>query len=280
MIQMKILVVGLLVPMACSMPPKRLTLSAVKSKTEAVAEMESAFARSEETHLRSMDGISKSLTLPKAMDALQQGGFSKRISNLIVGGKNLRTGSIGVANGFGGLDGARKLLNDMIFESMSKYDAEIAKCTDYYAKQCALMEIARGQISAANFIAATARGLILDSQYNINKCELSIPETKAELKEHNANCKNELAALNKRLKIVMGDIAVMTMILKMSDCDAKGFVQRQTILRCEDEVKHCHFFKFKDGALSDQVKQFQDPAAKATLGQTFADLFDDHQNDV
>lgn len=60
-------------------------------------------------------------------------------------------------------------------------------------------------ISAANFIAANSRALILDAQYNINKCEVSIPELKQELKEHNLKCKNELHKLNTRLKIVMGD---------------------------------------------------------------------------
>ena len=76
------------------------------------------------------------------------------------------------------------MLNDMIDESMSKYDAEIAKCTDFYSKQCALMEIARGAIAAANFVAANSRMLILDAQYNINKCEVAIPEVKLELKQH------------------------------------------------------------------------------------------------
>merc|ERR1719155_147040 len=94
--------------------------------------------------------------------------------------------------GYAGLDGARKMLNDMIFESMSKYDAEIAKCTEFYATQCALMEVARGAIAAANYVAANSRALILDAQANINKCEVAIPETKLELKQHNLKCKNEL----------------------------------------------------------------------------------------
>ena len=72
--------------------------------------------------------------------------------------------------GYAGLDGARKLLNDMIFESMSKYDAEIAKCTEYYASQCAAMEVLRGEIAASNFIAANSRALILDSQENPLAC--------------------------------------------------------------------------------------------------------------
>ena len=68
-------------------------------------------------------------------------------------------------------------MSSVIYEAMTKYDAEIAKCTDYYAKQCALMEVARGQISAANFVAANSRALILDAQGNINMCERDIRET-------------------------------------------------------------------------------------------------------
>merc|ERR1719159_1854765 len=108
--------------------------------------------------------------------------------------------------GYSGIDGARKMLNDMIFESMSKYDAEIAKCTEYYAEQCAAMEICRGQIAAANYIAANSRALILDAQANINRCEVLIPTRKYELKQHLLKCKAELYKLRTRLKIVMGDI--------------------------------------------------------------------------
>merc|ERR1719265_1467296 len=127
--------------------------------------------------------------------------------------------------GYAGLEGARKLLNDMIFESMSKYDAEIAKCTEYYAQQCAGMEACRGKISAANNIAANSRALILDSQATINRCEVDIPTTKYELKQHNLKCEHELLKMNQRLKIVLGDIAVMTMILEMTDCEKKAMLQ-------------------------------------------------------
>ena len=123
--------------------------------------------------------------------------------------------------GYAGLDGARKLLNDMIFESMLKYDAEIAKCTGYYAAQCAAMEACRGQIAASNYIAANSRALILDAQYTINRCEVDIPTRKLELKQHLLKCKHELYKMNARLKIILGDIAIMTIILKMTDCDKK-----------------------------------------------------------
>merc|ERR1719482_736264 len=265
-----------------------LTLSAVGSSTEAVAEMETVFARSEETHAHSMDEISKSLTVAKAIETLQHSSLVsastlKPFANLLTDTQNLRSGSIDAIKlkGFGGLDGARRLLNEMIEEGMEKYDAEIARCTAYYTKQCALMETARGQISAANFVAATSRSLILDAEGQINKCEISIPETKQELKDHNRKCKDELAALDKRLKIIMGDIAVMTMILKMSDCDAKLIqTEKLMMLRCKDQCTKKRFVTFDHDTLQKQVKQLQSPAAQDLLAETFADLFNDDDDSV
>ena len=66
--------------------------------------------------------------------------------------------------GYSGVDGARKLLNDMIEESMEKYDKEIATCTAYYSSQCAAMEGCRGQIAASNYIAANSRSFIMGPQ--------------------------------------------------------------------------------------------------------------------
>merc|ERR1719386_245375 len=104
----------------------------------------------------------RSMSVPKAVQLLKKHHLNTPAlmlaADLALGKKvNLRK----QPKGYSGIDGARKLLNDMIFESMSKYDAEIAKCTDYYSKQCAAMEVCRGQISASNFIAANSRGLIL-----------------------------------------------------------------------------------------------------------------------
>merc|ERR1719252_473359 len=122
---------------------------------------------------------------------------------------------------------------------MSKYDAEIAKCTEYYSKQCAAMEVCRGAISAANYVAANSRALILDSQATINRCEVDIPTRKLELKNHLVKCKTELAKLNARLKIVLGDIKIMTMILEMTDCEKKLMQMKNfALLHCKDECTH------------------------------------------
>jgi len=176
--------------------------------------------------------------------------------------------------GYSGLDGARRLLNDMIYESMSKYDAEIAKCTEYYSKQCAAMEACRGQIAASNYIAANSRMLILDSQATINKCEVDIPTMKLELKQHLLKCKHELHALNTRLKIVMGDIAIMTMILEMTDCEKKLLQMKNfALLHCTDPCTKKSFIEFNHDGLQKKVSQLQSSLSHDLMQNTFADLF-------
>merc|ERR1719359_1655074 len=114
-----------------------------------------------------MTSIMASMSATKAVQVLEKSSLATpalmQVASVALGKQNLRK----QPKGYSGLDGARKLLNDMIFESMSKYDAEIAKCTEYYSKQCAAMEACRGQIAASNYIAANSRALILDMQATI-----------------------------------------------------------------------------------------------------------------
>ena len=166
--------------------------------------MEEVFERSAEAHKQSMESIMASMSLTSAVQTLETSNMSTpelmQIASIAMGkGTNLRK----QPKGYSGLDGARNLLNDMIYESMSKYDAEIAKCTDYYTRQCAAMEACRGQIAASNYVAANSRALILDSQASINKCEVDIPTRKLQLSQHLLMCKHELRNLNTRLKSVM-----------------------------------------------------------------------------
>merc|ERR1719198_991486 len=183
----------------------------------------------------------KGMTVPNAVNVLEKHNlYTPALSQVtgiaLKGNTHLRK----QPKGYSGIDGARALLNDMIFESMSKYDAEIAKCTEYYSKQCAAMEVCRGSIAAANYVAANSRALILDAQATINRCEVTIPTTKYELKQHNLKCEHELHKMNERLTIVLGDIEVMTTILEMTDCEASsaGLVQTGfTMRRCVDKCK-------------------------------------------
>merc|ERR1719506_2780359 len=223
-----------------------------------------------------MAAIMSSMSSTKAMQVLEHSKSSTsellQAANMALGKqRNLRK----QPKGYSGLDGARKLLNDMIYESMSKYDAEIAKCTDYYSRQCAAMEACRGQISASNYIAANSRMLLLDSQATINKCEIDIPTMKLELKQHNLKCKHELHKLNTRLKIVMGDIAVMTMILQMTDCDKK-LVQMENfaLLHCTDQCTKKSFIEFNHKGLQEKINNLQSSLSHDLMTDTFADMFE------
>jgi len=241
---------------------------------EAVSEMGKVFARTEVAHQASMDLIMKTMTTDKAMRVLPNSAAMKQVASLISGQgiqsqQNLRKKQ---PSGYGGLAGARKMLNDMIYESMIKYDKEIMRCTEYYSKQCALMEVARGEISAANYVAANSRMLILDAQANINACEEDIPETKMELREHNAKCAADLAKLNARLKIVLGDIAVMTMILKMTDCNTAFYQRQYALLHCQDPCTKKSFVSFQHTALQAEVGKLQSKISKDLMTSSFKDL--------
>merc|ERR1711865_1208782 len=132
----------------------------------------------------------------------------------------------------------------------------------------------RGQIAASNYIAANSRMLILDSQVTINKCEIDIPTMKLELKQHNLKCKHELLKLNTRLKIVMGDIAVMTMILEMTDCEKKLLqTNKLSLLSCEDQCTKKKFVKFDHDGLQQKVSQLQSTLSQDLMADTFKDLF-------
>jgi len=238
--------------------------------------MEQTFLRSDETHAQSMAAIMSSMSTTRAMEVLEH---SKSSTSELLQAANMALGKQSALRkqpkGYSGIDGARKLLNDMIYESMSKYDAEIAKCTDYYSRQCAAMEACRGQIAASNYIAANSRMLILDSQATINKCEVDIPTRKLELKQHLLKCKHELHKLNARLKIVMGDIAVMTMILEMTDCEKKLLqMQSFALSHCTDQCTKKSFIEFNHDGLQAKINKLQSSLSHELMADTFADMFD------
>jgi len=256
----------------------------VNAATEATTlkVMEKVFARSEKVHTMSMAAITRSMTESKAWHVLEKNNLTtpaliQMTSNLHGKGKksSLRKSSMVQPEGYAGIDGARKMLNDMIYKAMEKYDAEIAKCTEYYSEQCAAMEACRGQISQSNYVAANSRKLILDAQTQINLCEVSIPNLKWELQKHNLKCKNELARMKARLAVIEADIAVMTTILQMTDCKTSSFAQMKklALLRCKDPCSKKTFVTFNHDHLKQKVSQLQSSSARKLMTDTFADLF-------
>jgi hypothetical protein len=137
---------------------------------ESEAAMKAFFERSEEAHQASMSEMMKTMTVEKAVAVLQQKhvGHEKelvKVASLVKKGKSsLRQ----QPTGYEAVDGARDMLNQMIYEAFVGYDREIMECVDFYYQHCAQMEVCRGEIAGANFIAANSRALILDAQTTIN----------------------------------------------------------------------------------------------------------------
>jgi hypothetical protein len=254
-----------------------LTLTTIGKSARAIADLEQVFDRPDEMHQDAMDMISKSLTLPNAIEALQRSALAntsslKQVTSLLSGKQNLRSSS-SLNHGAPGLQSAVNLLNGMIYETATKYDAELAKCSDYYSKQCGLMEAAHGQIAASNFVAATSRALILDASANIAKATTSIPAKELALKQHNAKCKKGIGALDDKLKKVMGDIDSITRVLKSTDCDKK-FLQtdKLVLLRCKDQCTNKEYVTFNHKTLQQEVNQLESSLSHDLVMQNFADM--------
>merc|ERR1719424_1976181 len=73
----------------------------------------------------------------------------------------------------------------------------------------------------------------------------------------------------------------MTMILKMSDCDAKGFVQMQKLqmLKCKDQCSNNIVVTFNHNQLQSQVDKLQMPTSRDLMAETFADMFEGADSD-
>jgi len=90
--------------------------------------------------------------------------------------------------------------------------------------------------------------------------------------EHLRKCDSELDTLKTRLKIVMGDISVMTTILKMTDCSAnKAFMQMR---RCTDECTKKSLIEFTHHDLQDKVSQLKSKLSHDLFQDTLSDLFE------
>jgi len=134
------------------------------------------------------------------------------------------------APGYSGVDKAKDMLNAMIEEVNKKYDLEIEKCCEYDDVQSKLIEQARQDISAFNAEAAEARKEVLDAQSHIAVCQVKLPELGDALAAHNLQCKEDIVEMEAQLKIILGDVDVMSTILSMTDCKKSLF-----LLSCQDE---------------------------------------------
>lgn len=241
--------------------------------------MEQVFKRSEEAHEASMSRMMQSMSPKKAMQVLEKSNLTfpalLEVTSHLQDKKSHLRATTPKPTGYAAVEGARKLLNEMIFVSMSKYDQEIAKCMAFYAEQCAAMAKCRGDISDSNFVAASSRAKILTAQTSISRCENDIPTRKLSLKKHNTKCESAKKGALERLKVIQGDIQVISDILEMTDCaPKKSFLQVGQVLHCRDECTKKSFISFEHEGLKQKAGQLQSALSQGLMRDTFKDLFE------
>jgi len=232
-------------------------------------------------HQENMNKIMANMTVASALATLRAHGrdVSPEIVAMVeerANSRNLRALSKQDPEnekGYASLLKAKTMLNNMIEEVMEKYDAELDRCCDFEKAQSVLIEESRQDISFFGGEAAEAREWILDAQQQIEECETKLPKTKAELSQHEEKCEKDIAALKDELDIVLSDIAVMSMILKMTECETSPLPKSFLLLSCEDECGT--YLTFRDEDLHNKTSGLQSQAAQQLLQEELSQSYAD-----
>jgi len=175
--------------------------------------------------------------------------------------------------GGGGLEGAKTKLNEMIHETQVKLDLELIRCSAYERTQLALLEKLRQDISTFDSAAAAGSAEMLRAQAEISVYETKLPATKNELEEHLAECAKSKAELEKQLKIVKADIAVMEKIMAMTQCKTS-----MLLLQCRDPMSGRSFTQIGSPDIREAMSDLQHPEAQELLQSGFPDYGSDDED--
>mmetsp|Transcript_20699 Transcript_20699/g.33457 ORF Transcript_20699/g.33457 Transcript_20699/m.33457 type:complete len:893 (-) Transcript_20699:95-2773(-) len=261
-----------------------ITHGLVLHSNDTVVGMAQSFDPSEEDRRASMATIMRSMTTDSAMQILTKdqqasaaliasvrtvlSSTSSRGRTHTRDGRHLRSSA-----GQPDILDTMKMLNTMLHESQKKYDLEQAKCSNYYAKQCAEMEASRGEISATSGAAASCKAKTLSAQAEIKKESKELPALRQTLTEQTKHCESRVNATKTRLSALTGDITVMTSILKMTEC-SKALLQKKSLnlLHCQTACTAKPYVSFQDSAIRKKLDELDSPRLHEALQETFADV--------
>lgn len=270
-----IIVVVAVAALSCAVATNE-ALSMAVSSTASLAGMRRYFVRSDEEHSYSMESISEGMNATIALQMLEQHGQAtpmlvQMARRAVTTRSHQKSFLRGPVSGYGGFSPALKLLNSMLYESMKKYDTESAKCADYYSKQCGMLTSLRGEVATSNFQAATCREHTLGAQGQISMLEADMPEMKQQLKDHDSKCSHEVHELRARMKIVLGDISVLTKILEMTECKSEAMLQVD-LLHCKSQCKKEKFVAMDHQDLQIHLSRLRSPVAIGLVQENLKQL--------
>jgi len=255
----------------------------VLDSNDSVASLAS-FDPSEEDRRASMATIMRSMTTDSAMQILtkdQQASAaliasvrtvlssskSRALSHMHEG-RHLRS-----STGQPDISDTMQMLNTMVYESQKKYDLEQAKCSNYYAKQCAEMEASRGEIAATSGAGASCKAKTLSAQGEVKRTSKELPTLRLTLADQSKHCESRVNATKMRLSSLMGDISRMTSILKMTECN-KALLQKKSLnlLHCQTACAAKPYVSFQDSGIREKLDELESPRLHEALQETFADV--------
>lgn len=166
--------------------------------------------------------------------------------------------------GYGAVEKAVTMLNDMITEVNQDHDKLTEDCKSQFQIYCTDMEGCRSRIAVANQEAAEARACLLRQQKVINVEERNLPSFRKELFDTESTCKRQIAEMEELLRTVLADIGVMASVLKMTACESDFllFSQMPTqtcdchgkkVIKLASEGLHSNISMIQDGKLKGQV---------------------------
>jgi len=122
------------------------------------------------------------------------------------------------APGYAGVQKGQDMLNEMIKEAQEKLDMERQMCSTFIRSQTHTIWITVQDIRMFDARAAKARENVLSAQTEIGRLTELLPKLTETLVAHNRKCVADITDLEAQLKIVLGDIEVMSAILKLTEC--------------------------------------------------------------
>jgi len=172
------------------------------------------------------------------------------------------------------LQKANNVLGQMITEAEMEYDQLHLECSQYFKKQCSLMETCREDISSANSIAAAERSRVLASQKEINICEVRLPRLKFDLATNIKQCNTRLGYLRRDLSVVMNDVAVMEEVIKLTQCTGNFFMQMGVpmLCQCTHSGKKSSFATLSHAGLHDRLSSLKSEHAKRLVQEGLMEL--------
>ena len=130
-----------------------------------------------------------------------------------------------------GAQKALTMLNEMLLEAIEKMDFEVVRCDGEERTNLAALAQIREDIIMFNAMAAGAATTMNKAKGDMTRFTGLLEDTKTEFKTNVGVCNVERKDLEGKIKVVSSDLAVMKIVVGMTDC---GDSAQATLFQCVD----------------------------------------------